>query len=230
MEVKRNFAVIGLGEFGSRICEVLVEGGASVVAIDHDPQAVERIKKIVPSALLIEATNEEAFLKAPLDDIEVAIVAIGDNIEAGILTTTLLKQRDVPYVVARAISPLHATVLRRVGANEVLNIEIAAATRIARRLVSPDILDSISVMHEVSIREIILPKFFEGKTVAGLALKEKFNIKLIALVRLELDIDSMGNPLKKETMYYPEADFELQAGDKLFLIGNNIKLNEFVNM
>ena len=79
METNKNFAVIGLGEFGSRICEVLVDGGASVVAFDHDIQAVERIKKIVPAAMLVETTNEEALLKAPLDDVEVAIVAIGNK-------------------------------------------------------------------------------------------------------------------------------------------------------
>lgn len=230
MEIKQNFVVIGLGEFGSRICEVLVEGGASVIAIDHDAYAVERIKKIVPAAMLVETTDEEALLKAPLDDVEIAIVAIGDNIEASVLTTTLLKQRDIPYVLARAVSPLHATVLRRVGANEILNIEISAATRLARRLISPDVLDSINVTNEISIREIILPKFFEGKNIASLSLKEKFNINLISLVRVELEIDAVGNPIKKEVMYYPENDFELQSGDKLFLIGNNANLNEFRNM
>ncbi|MGI5066449.1 potassium channel family protein [Treponema putidum] len=230
METTKNFAVIGLGEFGSRICEVLVEGGASVVAFDHDIQAVERIKKIVPAAMLVETTNEEALLKAPLDDVEVAIVAIGNNIEASVLTTTLLKQRDIPYVLSRAVSPLHATVLRRVGANEVLNIEISAATRIARRLISPDVMDSIAVTKDFSIREIIVPKFFIGKTVGALALKEKFNINLIALVRMDLDIDSVGNPVKQETMHYPEDELELREGDKLFLIGSNIKLEEFRNM
>ena len=199
METNKNFAVIGLGEFGSRICEVLVDGGASVVAFDHDIQAVERIKKIVPAAMLVE-------------------------------TTTLLKQRDIPYVLARAVSPLHATVLRRVGANEVLNIEISAATRIARRLISPDVMDSIAVTKDFSIREIIVPKFFIGKTVGVLALKEKFNITLIALVRMDLDIDSVGNPVKQEVMHYPEDDFVLREGDKLFLIGSNIKLEEFRNM
>ena len=75
-----------------------------------------------------------------------------------------------------------------------------------------------------------MPKFFIGKTVGSVALKEKFNITLIALVRMALDIDSVGNPVKQEVMHYPEDDFELREGDKLFLIGSNIKLEEFRNM
>ncbi len=230
MEIKRNFAVIGLGEFGTRICKVLVEGGVPVVAFDTSIKAVERVKKILPTAMQIDTTNEEALLKAPLDDVEVAIVAIGDNIEGSILTTTLLKQRGIPYVLARAVSSLHATVLRRVGANEILNIEVSSATQIARRLISPDVMDSITVTKDFSIRELNLPKFFAGKSIASLALKENFNINLIALVRIEMDIDSLGNPIKKEIMYYPDNDFTVEEGDKLFLIGNNLKIDEFRNM
>ncbi len=225
-----KIAVIGLGEFGTRICKVLVDASVPVVAFDTSIKAVERVKKILPTAMQIDTTNEEALLKAPLDDVEVAIVAIGDNIEGSILTTTLLKQSGIPYVLARAVSSLHATVLRRVGANEILNIEISSATRIARRLISPDVMDSITVTKDFSIRELSLPKFFAGKSIAALALKENFNIKLIALVRIEMDIDSLGNPVKKETMYYPDNDFTVEEGDKLFLIGNNLKIDEFRNM
>ncbi len=230
MEIKKNFAVIGLGEFGSQICKVLVEGGASIVAFDTNLQAVEGIKNILPTAMQLDTTNEEALLKAPLDDVEVAIVAIGDNIEASILTTTLLKQRGIPYVLSRAVSSLHATVLRRVGANEVLNIEISTATRVARRLITPDLMDSIAVTKEFSIRELTLPKFFVGKTLSAMALQENFNINLIALVRVEMDIDDLGNPVQKEILHYPDDDFKMEEGDKLFLIGSNAKIDEFRNM
>ncbi|MEL3906555.1 MAG: TrkA family potassium uptake protein [Treponema sp.] len=230
MDLQQNFAVIGLGEFGFRVCEILVNGGAPVVAFDHNPQAVERIKKIVPAAMLIDTTDEEALLKAPLDDIDVAIVAIGDNMEASILTTTLLKEREVPYIVARAVSPLHATVLKRVGANEVLNIEVESATHLAERLVSPDVFDSIAVTGDYTITEIMVPKFFTGKTLVQAALKEKFDLTLIAVARLELDIDTVGNPLKKEVMHEPDGSFELQTGDKLFILGSNEKITEFRNL
>ena len=230
MDVQQNFAVIGLGEFGIRICEMLAEGGGSVVAFDHDAQAVERVKKIVPAAMVIDTTDENALRKAPLDDIDVAIVAIGDNKEASILTTTLLKEREIPYIVARAVSPLHAIVLKRVGASRVLKIEEESASRIANELINPEALNSLSVVEGYGICEVKVPKFFIGKTLSQVALKEKFNITLITIVRLELDIDTVGNPLNREAMYEPDDNLELQTGDKLFVFGSIEKIAEFRNV
>ena len=230
MDVQQNFAVIGLGEFGIRICEMLAEGGGSVVAFDHDAQAVERVKKIVPAAMVIDTTDENALRKAPLDDIDVAIVAIGDNKEASILTTTLLKEREIPYIVARAVSPLHAIVLKRVGASRVLKIEEESASRIANELINPEALNSLSVVEGYGICEVKVPKFFIGKTLSQVALKEKFNITLITIVRLELDIDTVGNPLNREVIYEPDDNLELQTGDKLFILGSLEKIAEFRNI
>ncbi|AIW88527.1 MULTISPECIES: TrkA family potassium uptake protein [unclassified Treponema] len=230
MDVQQNFAVIGLGEFGIRICEMLAEGGGSVVAFDHDAQAVDRVKKIVPAAMVIDTTDENALRKAPLDDIDVAIVAIGDNKEASILTTTLLKEREIPYIVARAVSPLHAIVLKRVGASRVLKIEEESASRIANELINPEALNSLSVVEGYGICEVKVPKFFIGKTLSQVALKEKFNITLITVVRLELDIDTVGNPLNREAMYEPDDNLELQTGDKLFVFGSLEKITEFRNI
>ncbi|EEV20976.1 TrkA family potassium uptake protein [Treponema vincentii] len=230
MDVQQNFAVIGLGEFGIRICEMLAEGGGSVVAFDHDAQAVDRVKKIVPAAMVIDTTDENALRKAPLDDIDVAIVAIGDNKEASILTTTLLKEREIPYIVARAVSPLHAIVLKRVGANRVLKIEEESASRIASELINPEALNSLSITEGYVICEVKVPKFFIGKTLSQIALKEKFNLTLVTIARLELDIDTVGNPLNREVMYEPDDNLELQTGDKLFLFGSSEKIAEFRNV
>ena len=230
MDVQQNFAVIGLGEFGIRICEMLAEGGGSVVAFDHDAQAVDRVKKIVPAAMVIDTTDENALRKAPLDDIDVAIVAIGDNKEASILTTTLLKEREIPYIVARAVSPLHAIVLKRVGANRVLKIEEESASRIASELINPEALNFLSITEGYVICEVKVPKFFIGKTLSQIALKEKFNLTLVTIARLELDIDTVGNPLNREVMYEPDDNLELQTGDKLFLFGSSEKIAEFRNV
>ena len=230
MDVQQNFAVIGLGEFGIRICEMLAEGGGSVVAFDHDAQAVDRVKKIVPAAMVIDTTDENALRKAPLDDIDVAIVAIGDNKEASILTTTLLKEREIPYIVARAVSPLHAIVLKRVGANRVLKIVEESASRIASELINPEALNSLSITEGYVICEVKVPKFFIGKTLSQIALKEKFNLTLVTIARLELDIDTVGNPLNREVMYEPDDNLELQTGDKLFLFGSSEKIAEFRNV
>ena len=230
MAQKHNFAVIGLGAFGASICDVLVEKGTNVVAMDRDPLVVEQIKGRVSAAVLVDTTNEESLLKAPLENIDVAIVAIGDNLEASILTTMLLKQRGIPYVVARAVSALHATVLHRVGANEVINIEVETGTRIARRLVAPDVLDSVPLSSDVSLTEQLAPKFFFGKTLAEIDLEAKMKLKVEAVIRTVIDLDDSGNSMRRETLLFSEPSLTIEEGDKLFLLGRNIDLGAFQDL
>ena len=115
--MEKTFAIVGLGTFGYKLCEVLGEKGATVIALDNDPALADRVRPIVTQAVLVDATDQEAIGNAPLEDVDVAVVAIGDNIEASVLTTALLKEQAVPYVVARAVSELHQKVLQRVGAD-----------------------------------------------------------------------------------------------------------------
>lgn len=230
MSQNRSIAVIGLGSFGISICDVLFEKGTNVVAMDRDPAMVEKMKNKVSAAVLVDTTNEESLLKAPLEDIDVAIVAIGDNLEASILTTMLLKQRGVPYVVARSISPLHDAVLRRVGANEVINVEVETGTRIARRLVAPDILDSVPLSADISLTEQLTPKFFIGETAESLELEGKMKLRLVAILRLSIDLDDSGNSVRRETLIYPEKAGKFQEGDRLFLLGRNTDLAGFQNL
>ena len=230
MAHSRSIAVIGLGSFGASICEVLIEKGATVVAMDRDAAIIDAIKNRVSAAVLVDTTNEDSLLKAPLEDIDVAIVAIGDNLEASILTTMLLKQRGVPYVVARSVSPLHDAVLRRVGANEVINVEVETGTRIARRLVAPDILDSVPLSADVSLTEQLIPKFFVGETAESLQLEAKMKLRLVVILRLSIDLDDSGNSMRRESLLYPEKAGKFQEGDRLFLLGRNIDLAGFQNM
>ncbi|HAE21041.1 MAG TPA: TrkA family potassium uptake protein [Spirochaetaceae bacterium] len=227
MPSKRNFAVIGLGAFGASICDVLIEKGATVVAMDRDSGTVEQMKSRVSAAVLVDTTNEESLLKAPLEDIDVAIVAIGDNLEASILTTMLLKQRGVPYVVARAVSPLHDTVLRRVGANETVNIEVETGTRVARRLVALDVLDSIPLSSKVSLAEQVVPDYFIGKALGDLDIEKKMKVRLVGVLRLSLDLDDTGNSVRRETLIFPDSKDSLEEGDRLFLLGENKNLDAF---
>lgn len=227
MPRKRNFAVIGLGAFGSSVCEVLIEKGADVVVMDRDPATVEQMKGKASAAVLVDTTDERSLLKAPLEDVDVAIVAIGDDLEASILTTTLLKQRGVPYVLARAVSPLHETVLKRVGANETVNIEVETGMRVARRLVAPDVLDSIPLGGEVSLAEHLIPPYFVGKKVGDLEIESKMKLRLVGVLRLAIDIDDAGESVRRETVLFPGAEDSLAEGDRLFLLGADKDLDAF---
>jgi len=222
------FAVIGLGAFGEKLCRVLAEKGGQVIAIDQNPETVERIKNTVTAAVHVNATDEAALMKAPLDEVDVAVVAIGEDIEASILTTALLKKRNVPYILARAVSDLHQTVLRQVGANEVVNLEIDEGARIGQRLISPEVFDTIPLSKAVSFAEIQLPGLFRGQTLEKIALPGKFSLTVAAVRRTLQGIDDVGNPEQQEELIMPAADTVLKENDVLLVVGKNEDIDALV--
>ena len=151
MAKEKVFAVIGLGAFGRKLCEVITERGGKVIAIDNDASLIDKIKDTATQAILLDATDVESLTNAPFDDVDVAVVAIGNNITSSILTTALLKRIGVPYILARAITERHEQVLKQVGADEIVNIEIDEGLRIGNKLISPDVLDRIPVSQSVSV-------------------------------------------------------------------------------
>ena len=156
MAKERVFAVFGLGTFGAEVCRVLAEKGGKVIAVDRDPDVVEKNKNIVTQAVLMDSTDEEALKNLALDEIDVAIVVIGENLDASILTTALLSKLGVPYIIARAITDIHAQILKQVGATENINIEINSGRELATRLISPDILENIPISAELKLVELVV--------------------------------------------------------------------------
>jgi len=221
------FAVIGLGVFGLKVCEVIAERGGRVIAIDKDPALIEKVKDIATQSILLDSTDETAMNQIPFADISVAIVAIGEHIEASILTTAILKRQGIPYIVARAVTEIHHQVLRQVGADEVVNIEIEEGQRIAQRLISPEILDRISVTENISVAEVYVPKDFLGKTLAKLNIRNKMHVNIVAILRTNLSVDEEGNPVKTDNAVFPDAAEILQESDIMLIVGKNEDLDAF---
>ena len=215
------FLVIGLGTFGMQTCLALSARGARVIAVDTKPELIERIKNDVTQAILTDTTEELNLSDLPVDDIDMAVIAIGDNIEASILTTALLRKAGVPYIIARAASELHHSVLLQVGANEIIDIEKTAGRQLAERVLSPDILDSVPLTMEISIAEIYLPGSFAGKTAADVDLPGRMNLNIPAVKRESVSIDEEGNPVSREHIIFPEAGTVFEQGDVLVVIGRN---------
>lgn len=219
------FAVFGLSSFGKTIATVLAEKGGEVIVVDNDRNAIETAKNLVTAAILINFTDEEAIAKAPLEDVETAIIAI-DNMETSIVTTAILKKRGIPYIVCRSVSDIHAQVLRQIGANEVINLQEDEGRRIATRLIAPEILDTIPITSESSLAEFYVPDMFLEKELGTMHLQEKFSIHLAGLKRTEISVDSEGNPVRKENLLFPEDSEILKDGDILILVGKNIDLEQ----
>ncbi|ADK83062.1 potassium channel family protein [Sediminispirochaeta smaragdinae] len=221
MARERVFAVIGLGTFGRQVSLELSARGGKVIAVDNQPKQVEAVKDAVTQAVLVDATDEEGLSALSLEEVDVAIVAIGDAVESGILTTAILKRSGVPYIVARAISEIHAEVLRQVGADEVINLEVDEGRRIAQRLIAPHVLDRIPISSSISFAEVYVPRSFVNSTLVRLDLRKRFSINVIAIKRTTLSVDEVGNPLKNEEVIFPDSETVLLEQDVLLVVGKN---------
>lgn len=230
MAREKIFAVFGLGTFGFEVCRVISEKGGKVIAVDNQHDLIEKVKNIVTQAILIDSTDEQSLKNAPIEDIDIAIVGIGQNIESSILTTTVLKNIGVPYIIARAISDIHAQVLKQVGATEVINIEIEEGKRIASRLISPDIIDKIYIGKEQILAEVVSSKNVVGKSILQLDLRRKMNINVVSIKRTSTEIDEMGNPVVDEVVDFPAPSTVLQKGDILVVVGKERDIERLKEM
>jgi trk system potassium uptake protein TrkA len=227
MAKEKVFAVFGLGAFGNEVCRVLSEKGGKVIAFDNRPQPVERIKDQVSQVMVLDSTDEEALRSAPLENVDIAIVAIGDDVEASILTTALLKNMGIPYIIARAVTDIHMRVLRQIGANEVINLEIEEGQRVASRLLTTEVLETIPVTEDYSIVELYVPESMVGKSLERLNLRQEYHVNVIAIERFKTNVDEEGNPVKEERVILPTKDDVLLTDDILIVVGRNSDIEAF---
>jgi trk system potassium uptake protein len=221
------FAVIGLGTFGRQLCATFIERGAAVIAIDNQADLIDKVKDDVTQAVRVDSTDEESLEQVPFDDVQTAIVAIGDNIEASILTTALLKRKGIPYILARAISELHSQVLRQVGADEVVNLEIDEGIKIAQRLATPNISDRFQIGSALSIVQLKPPKAIQGKPLLKLDLRKQHRVSIVAIYRTHHSVDDVGNPVNEESVLFPDPTTKLDEQDSVLVVGKNEDIDKF---
>ena len=224
---EKVFAVFGLGSFGMEVCRGLIEKGGKVIAFDSRTQPIEKIKDLVNQVMVLDSTDEDALRSAPLENVDVAIVAIGDDVEASILTTAILKDIGVPYIIARAVTDVHMRVLRQIGANEVINLEIEEGRRVASRLMTAEVLETIPVTEDYSIVELYVPESMVGKSLERLNLRADYMVNVIAIERFKTTVDEEGNPVKEERVIIPTKDDVLLNDDILIVVGRNTDLDTF---
>ncbi|MCK4259231.1 MAG: TrkA family potassium uptake protein [Halanaerobiales bacterium] len=210
----RQFVVIGLGRFGSSVAKTLAERDYDVLVIDRDEALVQEMSNLVTYAVQADSTDENAMNSLGLRNFDVAVVAIGSNIHSNILTTMILKEMGVRYVVTKAVDPLHGKVLEKVGANKIVYPERDMGKRIALNLVSSNMLDFIEFAPNYSIVEILATKGMIGKTLTELQFRSRFGVNVIAVKEGErINIS-------------PAASDEIKDGDVLIVVGENQLLDK----
>jgi trk system potassium uptake protein TrkA len=178
---KKLYAVVGMGRFGSSVAEALSRLGFEVLAIDSSEQRIQEISSIVTHAVSADSTDEEAMKALGIRNFDVVVIAIGEDIQASILTTLVLKDLGVPKIVVKAQNELHGKVLHKIGADRVVLPERDMGLRVAHHLISPNILDFIELSEDYSIIEIKAPEMMIDRNLKQLDIRAKYRCNVMAI-------------------------------------------------
>ncbi len=219
-------AVIGLGTFGAKTAVRLFEKGAEVLAIDSNPELVDRIKDKVSHAICIDVTQERSLRAVNIADVDSAIVAIGDNIEMSIMAVAMLRKLGVGRVVARATNQLHEHVLREIGASEIIKVEEEMGEIVASKIAAPHVLQRYNFAAGYSIVELRLGKSFEGKTLVESQIRQNYSLNIVALQKRVPYITEEGKAAFRVVINDSPLPMDvIEADDIVVLVGSEKNLD-----
>lgn len=210
----KSFAVLGLGRFGSSVANTLNSMGYEVLAVDKNEDNINNISADITHAVLGDVTDEKVLRGLGIRNFDVAIVAIGEDLQTSVLVTLLLKEIGVEHVLAKAQSELHSRLLYKVGADKVVLPEKDMGVRVAHSLSSNKIIDLIELSTDYNIAEILPPEDWAGNSLKDLNLRAKYGINVIAVKRNSSIIIS------------PKADYIINKDDLLVIIESNADLEK----
>lgn len=203
----KEFAVIGLGRFGTSVALGLVKSGHSVLGIDSDPGIVQRLSGSITQTVALDSTDIEALREVDMGSYDTVVVAIGTNFEPAALTVVALKELGVRFVVAKATNIVHESILHKIGVDRVVLPEFEAGAQLADELVTPTIREQIYLKGQGRVSLIRVPSKIEGRTLQDLAIHEKYGVTVVAVQR------------GQETIVAPPGDLVLSGEDELVVIG-----------
>ena len=205
----KSYIVIGLGLFGAEVSRQLCSLGCEVLAMDISSNLVQQVANDVTHAVVGDGQDKEVLKALDAGSFDCAIVAIGDNLAASVLTAVNLLELNVPYVVCKAHDETHRRVLEKLGVDRVIIPECEFAGKLARSLSSHNVLDYIELSRDYGILEVPAPKSWVDKTILELNVRAKLGVNIIAV--------ESG----QETNVSPTADYRIKAGDIMVVLGDN---------
>ncbi|MFH0828533.1 MAG: TrkA family potassium uptake protein [Candidatus Omnitrophota bacterium] len=224
----RQVAVIGLGKFGSTVAKELTERGAHVIAVDENKERVENIKELVTYAVVVNSTDENALRASGIQNVDIAVVCVGEDVEANLLTTLLLKKMGIKKIWARAISPLQQEILKIMEVDYIINLEEEMGISVANSLISRSLSKCIPVSPGCSIAEVTIPKSLQGKSIREMKLRESFKLNIVAVKKKKPQINNLGERIFEDYLEHVLApDSPLKETDILLVIGSDADIERF---
>lgn len=213
----KSFLLIGLGRFGRHLAMQLNAQGHQVMAVDDDEEKVNAVLNVVTNAQIGDSTNGEFLQELGVGNYDVCIVAISDNFQSSLETTSLLKELGAKKVVSRAERDVQAKFLLRNGADDVVYPEKQMAIRTAVRYGNDNVYDYVQLTGDHSIYETSTPASWDGKTIVELQVRQRYHINILAVKH--------GDVLEP----LPSADHVFRAGESLLILGSNSDIEKFLH-
>ncbi len=217
MAKTKTIAILGLGIFGSTIAKQLSKYNYEVIAVDKDMSCVERLSNLVTQAVRADFTEIEQLRSIGVQDCDAAVVATGSLLEESVMAVMNLKELGVPYILAKAKNKKYMEILLKIGADRVVRPEKEMGERIAKRLISQNIMDIIDLDDEYSIVEILAPEKWCKKTLRTLDLRAKYGINVLGVRKNSQEHLSIS----------PSADYVIEEKDCLLVIAENSLFSKF---
>ena len=208
----KSYAVLGLGSFGKSVARSFMELGIEVLAVDRNKIIVNEIASEVTYAVQMDVTNEDALRSIGVEKMDGVIVAIGENLEASVMATLLVKELGVPYVVAKAETDMQKKILEKIGADKVVFPEKEMGIRLAKNIAG-NFLDVFDLSSKDSMVELKVKEEWVGKSIRELDFRNRYHLNIVAF-RREGKLDS-----------FPDPDDVLQQDDIIITVGKNEDLS-----
>jgi len=213
--MSEQFVIIGCGRFGSAVAQELTKLGREVMIIDVDQDVVQNMSNIVTYAVQADVTDANTVKSLGIGNFDTAIVTMGANIQGSMLATLLVKETGVKKVISKAQSKVHSQILYKIGADRVIFPEREMGIRLAKNLVSKNVLEFIELSEDYSVIELRVTEDWVGKTLEELDMRKKYGVNVVAIKNLDdVNISVLGS-------------YEIHENDRLVVIGQNENLNQF---
>ena len=215
----RRVGIIGAGRFGMSLAQSLAESGTEVLLLDRNGALVQRALEVVSESIQGDATSARILEEAGFAECDVAVVAIGSNIEASTIALANCKDLGIPLVYAKASSELHGKILLKLGADQVIYPDRESAHRLAHTIMSGGAFDLLEVSEGCSIAEIDVPDSCADKTLAQADLRKKTGVTVLCIRRLD------ENPKRPRAVLIPGPNDQIHADDKLIVFGTRKQID-----
>ena len=211
---KKSFAVIGLGQFGRSIVKELVDNGMDVIAIDNNEETAKEVANDLPTTFIADSTDEKALKELGIGDVDAAIVAFGDNQEASVLTTVILRELGVKNIIVRVDDDYYVPIMKKLGATEVITPQKAAGSALANRIGNEDFQEYYKLDAKYSVVSILINPGFFPTTLKEMNPKNVYGVNMVLIKR--------GNK-----SFVPGGNDSLLPDDIVYVVGTTKEIYAF---